>query len=75
MTRIAAFCLASAALAMLPVPAGGGDAGKPKAPGTVTNRQIQAQTQGDQNRPVIVGSVYNAKVRPGKSNKVRAPLH
>ncbi|HLX14859.1 MAG TPA: hypothetical protein VKS24_06585 [Bradyrhizobium sp.] len=79
MTRIAVFCLASATLAALSVPASGGDAGKLKAAGTVTNKQIQAPTQGDINRPYVIGGVYNGggnvKVQPGKSYKVRAPPH
>src|SRR5579863_2205621 len=79
MTRIAVFCLASATLAALAVPASGGDSGKLKAAGTVTNKQIQAPTQGDINRPYVIGGVYNGggnvKVQPGKSYKVRAPPH
>jgi hypothetical protein len=80
MTRIAAFCLVSAALAVLAVPASGGDAGKLKAAGTGMTRQIPAQpAQGNPNQPVVIGSVYNgrgiAKVQPGKSSKERAPQH
>jgi hypothetical protein len=80
MTRIAAFCLVSAALAVLAVPASGGDVGKLKAAATGLNRQIQAQpAQGNPNQPVVIGGVYNggsnAKVLPGKSSKERAPQH
>jgi len=79
MTRIAVFCLASAALAVLAAPASGGDAGKLKAAGTVTNKQILAPVQGDINRPYVLGSVYNgggtAKVQTGKIRKERAPQH
>ncbi len=77
MTRFAIFCLASATLAASGVPASCGDAGKPKAAATVTNKQIQAQSEGNPNRPVVIGSQYNAggnaKVQPRKSGKERAP--
>lgn len=74
MMRIAAFCLASATLAVAAVPASGGDA-KLKPAGTVTNRQIQPLTEGNPNRPVVIGSQYNgnAKGQSGKSVKERAP--
>jgi hypothetical protein len=78
MTRIAVFCLASATLAVLAVPASGGDAGKLKAAGTITNRQILVPlAHGDMDRPYVTGRVYNgggnAKVQTGKIRKERAP--
>jgi hypothetical protein len=77
MTRIAAFCLVGGTLAVFAVSASGGaNAGKDAVARTGGIRQIQVQqSQGNPNRPYIIGSVYNAKVKPGKSGKVRAPLH
>jgi hypothetical protein len=80
MTRIATFCLVSSTLAALALSASSGaDAGKIKAAGTGRTGQIPGQQEGNPNRPVVIGGVYNGgsnpKVKPGNSNKLKAPLH